>query len=81
MPHFSTVCRRARSLDMARPARPASDGPLHLAIDLEPGEIAAPAQTPSETHDGTELQGLLALAVRCINRFTALGMPVSVKIT
>ena len=99
IPHYSSFCRRARSLDVRKPARPAGDGPLHLAIDatglkvhgegawktrthgtdrrrvwrklhlgvdLEPGEIAAQALTPSETHDGTELQGLLAQIERPI---------------
>ena len=104
IPHYSTFCRRARSLDVAKPARPAGDGPLHLAIDatglkvhgegewktrthgkdrrrvwrklhlgvdLEPGEIAAQALTPSETHDGTELQGLLAQVERPITAVCA----------
>lgn len=99
IPHYSTFCRRARSLDVPRPARPASDGSLHLAIDAtglkvlgegewktrthgkdkrrvwrklhlgvdtDTGEIAAHALTPSETHDGTELQGLLAQVERPI---------------
>ena len=104
IPHYSSFCRRARSLDVRKPARPAGDGPLHLAIDatglkvhgegawktrthgtdrrrvwrklhlgvdLEPGEIVAQALTPSETHDGTELQGLLAQIERPITALYA----------
>ena len=77
------VARRSKA------ARPASDGPLHLAIDATglshekaptkdkrrvwrklhlgvdtAGEIAA--HVTSETHDGTELQGLLARVERPI---------------
>ena len=33
---------------------------LHLGVDTTTGEIVAHALTPSETHDGTELKGLLA---------------------
>ena len=33
IPHYSSFCRRARSLDVRQPARPAGDGPLHLASD------------------------------------------------
>ena len=33
---------------------------LHLGVDTTTGEILAHALTPSETHDGTELEGLLA---------------------
>ena len=32
---------------------------LHLGVDTPTGTIVAPALTPSETHDGTELDGLL----------------------
>ena len=116
---------------------------LHLGVDTTTGEILAHALTTSETHDGTELEGLLAevegpiaavygdkaydafdihsavlargahpvipprkdaairktiigpglkartlenqkaeaaVAVRCLNRFTALGMPRSIRI-
>ena len=35
-------------------------------MDTDTGEIAAHALTPSETHDGTELQGLLAQVERPI---------------
>jgi hypothetical protein len=33
---------------------------LHLGVDAVTGEIVAHALTASETHDGTELLGLLA---------------------
>ena len=33
---------------------------LHLGVDTTTGEILAHALTTSETHDGTELEGLLA---------------------
>lgn len=99
IPHFSSFCRRARSLDVPQPARLPGDGPLHLAIDstglkvhgegewkirthgkdrrrvwrklhlgvdCDTGEMAAHALTPSETHDATELQGLLAQVERPI---------------
>ena len=33
---------------------------LHLGVDTTTGELLAHALTPSETHDGTELSGLLA---------------------
>ena len=33
---------------------------LHLGVDTTTGELLAHALTPSETHDGTELPGLLA---------------------
>ena len=33
---------------------------LHLGVDTATGEILAHALTPSETHDGAELEGLLA---------------------
>ena len=33
---------------------------LHLGVDTTTGEIVAHALTPSETHDGAELEGLLA---------------------
>ena len=97
IPHYSSFCRRARTLDVPKPTRPActgsGGGPLHLAIDstglkvhgegewkvrthgkdrrrvwrklhlgvdTTTGELLAHALTPSETHDGAELPGLLA---------------------
>ena len=33
---------------------------LHLGVDTTTGEILAHALTTSETHDGTQLEGLLA---------------------
>ncbi len=39
---------------------------LHLGLDTSTGEIVAHALTPSETHDGTELPGLLAQVQRAI---------------
>jgi hypothetical protein len=92
VPHYSTFCRRAATLDVPKLARRAG-GPLHLAIDATglkvhgegegkvrvhgkakrrvwrklhlgvdtlTGAIVAHALTPSETHDGTGLEGLLA---------------------
>ena len=92
VPHYSTYCRRAAGLEVPKLARPASGGPLHLAIDATglkvhgegewkvrthakgkrrvwrklhlgvdttSGAILAHVLTPSETHDGAELDGLL----------------------
>lgn len=46
---------------------------LHLAVDTRTGELHAHALTPSETHDGAELEGLLAgidapIAVVCADK-------------
>lgn len=93
IPHYSSFCRRAATLEVPQFTRPAGSEPLHLAIDstglkvhgegewkvrthgkdkrrvwrklhlgvdTATGEIATHALTPSETHDGTELPGLLA---------------------
>jgi IS5 family transposase len=93
IPDYSSFCRRARSLDVPKPAPPTAYGPLHLAIDSSglkvhgegewkvrmhgpdrrrvwrklhlgvdttTGEIVARTLTPSETHDAAELDGLLA---------------------
>ncbi|CAM5595993.1 IS5 family transposase ISBam3 [Aquamicrobium terrae] len=89
---YSTLCRRAQSLDVPKPTLPAAGGPLHLAIDATglkvhgegewkvrthgkdqrrvwrklhlgvdtvTGVILAHALTPSDSHDSTELEGLL----------------------
>jgi hypothetical protein len=92
IPHYSTFCRRAATVEVPKLAR-CGGGPRHLAIDATglkvygegewkvrvhgkgkrrvwrklhlgvdavTGEIVAHALTASETHDGTELPGLLA---------------------
>src|SRR4051794_18266708 len=52
VPDHSTLCRRAETLEVARPRPPAGGGPLHLLVDSTGLKLGGPGAWLVEKHGG-----------------------------